>query len=140
MNTPRCNQQRGEYFKHSAVHCFPVQARDISLTRCAYTILWLAQTSVLCYPEYKDHKLSVGSSCGLLLDTGLVLLQNILPAKTYNAAKTLTLTAGVVGLGIVMVLLTGYVMASPTFGWTGNAQSFLHAEPLCSMCFHQPHM
>lgn len=47
------------------------------------------------------------------------LLQNILPAKTYNAAKTLALTAGVVGLGIVMVLLTGYVMASPTFGWTG---------------------
>ena len=49
-----------------------------------------------------------------------LLLQNILPAKTYNAAKTLTLTAGVAGLGMVMVLLTGYVMASPTFGWTGT--------------------
>lgn len=47
-------------------------------------------------------------------------LQNILPTKTYNAAKTLTLTAGVAGLGVVMVLLTGYVMASPTFGWTGQ--------------------
>lgn len=58
----------------------------------------------------------------------LVLLQNILPAKTYNAAKTLALTAGVVGLGIVMVLLTGYVMASPTFGWTGM--------PICQPPMH----
>lgn len=46
-------------------------------------------------------------------------VQNILPAKTYNAAKALALSAGVALLGVVVVLLVGYVAASPTFGWTG---------------------
>ena len=47
-------------------------------------------------------------------------MQNILPAKTYNAAKALALSAGVALLGVVLVLLVGYVAASPTFGWTGQ--------------------
>lgn len=47
------------------------------------------------------------------------MLQHILPARTYNAAKALAVSAGVAVLGVVMVLLLGYVMASPTFGWTG---------------------
>ena len=65
----------------------------------------------------------------------LLLLQNILPAKTYNAAKTLTLTAGVAGLGMVMVLLTGYVMASPTFGWTGTLMLCpLHPMTVATLC------
>lgn len=63
------------------------------------------------------------------------LLQNILPAKTYNAAKTLTLTAGVAGLGMIMVLLTGYVMASPTFGWTGTLMPCpLHPMTVATLC------
>ena len=51
-------------------------------------------------------------------------LQNILPAKTYSAAKALALSAGAVLLGVVMVLLVGYVMASPTFGLTGLLQIY----------------
>jgi len=49
-----------------------------------------------------------------------LLLQHILPAKTYNAAKALALSAGVAFMAVVAVLMVGYVMASPTFGWTGN--------------------
>jgi len=48
------------------------------------------------------------------------VLQHILPAKTYNAAKALALSAGVAFMAVVAVLMVGYVMASPTFGWTGN--------------------
>ncbi len=49
-----------------------------------------------------------------------MVLQHILPAKTYNAAKALALSAGVAIMAVVAVLMVGYVMASPTFGWTGN--------------------
>lgn len=52
-----------------------------------------------------------------------MLLQHILPAKTYNAAKALALSAGVAFMAVVAVLMVGYVMASPTFGWTGNLPS-----------------
>lgn len=48
------------------------------------------------------------------------MLQRLLPSKTYNAAKALGLSAGVAVLGVILVLLVGYVMASPTFGWTGR--------------------
>ena len=44
----------------------------------------------------------------------------MLPPKTYQKAKTLVLTAGVVTLGALATVVIGYVMASPTFGWTGE--------------------
>ena len=43
----------------------------------------------------------------------------MLTPKAYQQAKTLLLTSAVAGAGVVMTLLIGYVMASPTFGWTG---------------------
>jgi len=43
----------------------------------------------------------------------------MLPPKSYQAAKTLVLTVGVVLIGGLATLVVGYVMASPTFGWTG---------------------
>ena len=46
-------------------------------------------------------------------------LQGLLPPKMYQRAKALVLTAGVAALGVVAFLVFGYVMASPTFGWTG---------------------
>jgi len=52
-------------------------------------------------------------------------LQGMLTPKAYQQAKTLLLTSAIAGAGIVMTLLTGYVMASPTFGWTGAAGSAL---------------
>jgi hypothetical protein len=33
------------------------------------------------------------------------------------------LTVGVVVLAVVMALVVGYVMASPTFGWTGERRT-----------------
>ena len=68
-----------------------------------------------------------------------VLLQHILPAKTYNATKALALSAGVAVLGVIMVLVVGYVMASPTFGWTGlpalhHFSLKQHAPTVCFMC------
>ncbi len=44
----------------------------------------------------------------------------MLPPKSYQAAKTLVLTVGVALIGGLATLVVGYVMASPTFGWTGN--------------------
>ena len=52
----------------------------------------------------------------------------MLTPKAYQQAKTLLLTSAVAGAGIVMTLLTGYVMASPTFGWTGAAGSALTTD------------
>ena len=54
-------------------------------------------------------------------------LQGLLSPKMYQKAKTLVLTAGIVALGAVASLVFGYVMASPTFGWTGQAP----AQPFC---------
>jgi hypothetical protein len=45
----------------------------------------------------------------------------MLTPKAYQQAKTLLLTTAIAGAGVVMTLLIGYVMASPTFGWTGAA-------------------
>lgn len=47
-------------------------------------------------------------------------MQGMLPPKAYQAAKTLVLTVGIVLLGLLATLVVGYVMASPTFGWTGT--------------------
>jgi dolichyl-diphosphooligosaccharide--protein glycosyltransferase len=47
-------------------------------------------------------------------------LQDILPPKAYNAAKTLVLTLGVAMLSGILLLVLFYVMSSPTFGWTGT--------------------
>jgi len=64
-------------------------------------------------------------------DCVLLLVQHILPPKTYGAAKALALSAGVALMGIVLVLLVGYVMASPTFGWTGAVFTLKHLSLEC---------
>ena len=46
----------------------------------------------------------------------------MLPPRAYQQAKRLLLTGAVAGGALVVTVVTGYVMASPTFGWTG-AQS-----------------
>ncbi len=43
--------------------------------------------------------------------------------KAYNAAKTLVLTCGVLLMSGILLLVLFYVMSSPTFGWTGEAQT-----------------
>ena len=45
--------------------------------------------------------------------------QGVLPPKMYQQAKVLVLSAGLAVLALVASLVVGYVMASPTFGWTG---------------------
>ncbi|KAL3132585.1 hypothetical protein ABBQ32_009119 [Trebouxia sp. C0010 RCD-2024] len=76
---------------------------------------------------------------------GMQYIKHILPARTYNAAKALAVSAGVAVLGVVMVLLLGYVMASPTFGWTGRSLSLLdptyaskYIPIIASVSEHQP--
>lgn len=49
-----------------------------------------------------------------------VLLQDVLPPKAYNAAKTLVLTVGVAIMSGILLLVIFYVISSPTFGWTGD--------------------
>ena len=46
--------------------------------------------------------------------------QDVLPAKAYNAAKTLLLTVGVAIMSGTLLLVIFYVISSPTFGWTGT--------------------
>lgn len=48
-------------------------------------------------------------------------MQDVLPAKAYNAAKTLLLTVGVAIMSGTLLLVIFYVISSPTFGWTGTA-------------------
>lgn len=66
-------------------------------------------------------------SCPDLLqwENGMYLLwdrlQNMLSPKAYQAAKALVITVGVALIGVIFTLVIGYVMASPTFGWTGVA-------------------
>ena len=65
---------------------------------------------------------------------GNVDLQDILPVKAYNAAKTLVLTSGVVLMSGILLLVLFYVMSSPTFGWTGEPQT-CSAVPMVNLSF-----
>jgi hypothetical protein len=58
-----------------------------------------------------------------MVQIGDLDLQDILPVKAYNAAKTLVLTSGVVLMSGILLLVLFYVMSSPTFGWTGEPQT-----------------
>jgi hypothetical protein len=49
--------------------------------------------------------------------------QSILPPRVFRAALALLLTTSIAVLAAVVLIVTGYVMASPTFGWTGTAIS-----------------
>ena len=50
-------------------------------------------------------------------------MQDVLPVKAYNAAKTLVLTVGVAVMSGILLLVIFYVISSPTFGWTGDCFS-----------------
>ena len=54
-------------------------------------------------------------------------LQDVLPPKAYNAAKTLVLTVGVAIMSGILLLVIFYVISSPTFGWTGDLLPLLRA-------------
>ena len=46
-------------------------------------------------------------------------MQGMLPPQAFRQAKRLLLIGAVSGGALVVTVVTGYVMASPTFGWTG---------------------
>ena len=48
-------------------------------------------------------------------------LQDTLPPRAFRAAQALVLSGSIALLGVVATLVIFYVMASPTFGWTGAA-------------------
>ncbi|KAK9810592.1 hypothetical protein WJX73_002972 [Symbiochloris irregularis] len=92
--------------------------------------------------EHFGSFLALGVLHGAL---GIQYIKGLLPHKTYQKAKTLVLTAGVVLLGILMTIVVGYVMASPTFGWTGRSLSLLdptyaskYIPIIASVSEHQP--
>lgn len=68
----------------------------------------------MCCQLLRTHRGSEGSCA---------LLQDVLPPKAYNAAKTLVLTVGVAGMSGILLLVIFYVISSPTFGWTGNSSA-----------------
>ena len=107
--------------------------QNLSLTCCSYT---QCMTSFPLRSELSQAHISTRYQH----DCVLCCLQHILPAKTYSAAKTLALSAGVALLGVVMVLLVGYVMASPTFGWTGLAPHRAALTPYLSPPSPHPHL
>ena len=45
--------------------------------------------------------------------------QDTLPPRAFRAAQALVLSGSIALLGLVATLVIFYVMASPTFGWTG---------------------
>ena len=45
--------------------------------------------------------------------------QDTLPPRAFRAAQALVLSGSIALLGVVATLVIFYVMASPTFGWTG---------------------
>ena len=49
----------------------------------------------------------------------------------YQQAKVLVLTLGLAVLAVVASLVVGYVMASPTFGWTGVPACHLQPHFAC---------
>ncbi len=50
----------------------------------------------------------------------LQYIKGKLSPRAYAAAKRLVLTAGTAIGSVVLVLVLGYVAASPTFGWSGE--------------------
>ncbi|CAK0743080.1 hypothetical protein CVIRNUC_001442 [Coccomyxa viridis] len=72
-------------------------------------------------------------------------IKDVLPAKAYNAAKTLLLTVGVAIMSGTLLLVIFYVISSPTFGWTGRSLSLLdptyaskYIPIIASVSEHQP--
>ncbi|RMZ56966.1 hypothetical protein APUTEX25_005028 [Auxenochlorella protothecoides] len=72
-------------------------------------------------------------------------IKETLPPRTYEAAKRVVWTVGTAVAGVILVLVTGYVTASPTFGWTGRSLSLLdptyaskYIPIIASVSEHQP--
>ncbi|GAB4823675.1 hypothetical protein N2152v2_010721 [Parachlorella kessleri] len=68
-----------------------------------------------------------------------------LSPRAYAGAKRLVLTAGAAIVSVVLVLVLGYVAASPTFGWSGRSLSLLdptyaskYIPIIASVSEHQP--
>eukprot|EP01023_Acetabularia_acetabulum_P012877 TRINITY_DN16075_c0_g1_i4.p1 TRINITY_DN16075_c0_g1~~TRINITY_DN16075_c0_g1_i4.p1 ORF type:complete len:499 (+),score=99.11 TRINITY_DN16075_c0_g1_i4:346-1842(+) len=72
-------------------------------------------------------------------------IQYVLPRKTFIAAAMLLFGVGAAVLGVVLVTVIGYVLTSPTFGWTGRSLSLLdptyaskYIPIIASVSEHQP--
>lgn len=72
-------------------------------------------------------------------------IKGVLPPRAYAAAKKLVLMCGAALGALALVLIMGYVAASPTFGWTGRSLSLLdptyaskYIPIIASVSEHQP--
>lgn len=81
---------------------------------CAAVRGWIREIVGLCAPPLQPP-------CPLLHNTStrMTLQQGILPAKTYAAAKTLMISSAVALVAVAITLSLGWIVASPTFRWTG---------------------
>lgn len=78
----------------------------------------------------------------LVLLDGLFMgpAQGVLPARAFRAAQALVVSGGIALLGLVATVIIFYVMASPTFGWTGAPPVLpcLHVTAVREMCLPGP--
>eukprot|EP00873_Tetraselmis_striata_P041899 jgi/Tetstr1/462163/TSEL_007228.t1 len=72
-------------------------------------------------------------------------VKRMLPPKAFAMAVTLLVTGGTAVLAVAFTAMLGYVMASPTFGWTGRSLSLLdptyaskYIPIIASVSEHQP--
>jgi len=72
-------------------------------------------------------------------------IKNMLSPRMYAKAKATLLVSLLVATAAVVVAIVGYVMASPTFGWTGRSLSLLdptyaskYIPIIASVSEHQP--
>ncbi|KAK9846648.1 hypothetical protein WJX81_008403 [Elliptochloris bilobata] len=75
----------------------------------------------------------------------ITYIKDVLPPRAFRTAQTLVLSTSIALLGVVATLVIFYVMASPTFGWTGRSLSLLdptyaskYIPIIASVSEHQP--
>lgn len=71
------------------------------------------------YKKWSGITQSQSSACRGLDSSCTSALQDTLPPRAFRAAQALVLSGSIALLGVVATLVIFYVMASPTFGWTG---------------------
>jgi hypothetical protein len=58
----------------------------------------------------------------IVLHAALLLryVRGLLPPKQFEAAVKLAVTAAAAAAAVLVTMVVGYVVQSPTFGWTGE--------------------
>lgn len=137
------------------IHCLAsvVGGRITTRLYVAYAPLVIMGTIVACsIPVVGFNAVLMSEHFGAFLAFGVLHLalaiqyvKRMLPPKAFSMAVTLLLSGGAVLLAVAFTAVLGYVMASPTFGWTGRSLSLLdptyaskYIPIIASVSEHQP--